>query len=329
MYRRGDVGDIPKLCSHCMTEIDVPEPKHDPKCVDFIGTLVSEAPVAKRSAKPKKAPAEGTRTDGSLRAAETNRRIEAATVMTIKCGVEGCDWPGFTGSTIDARAAQQAHRDEAHRDARRRTWKGKRETDQQIVERVALTDKEEQMDDGITLDPAEGPGALDELHQLAAENTPLIDPGKGYVRMEEFGEPVEAGPPFLRPAAFEGLAEGMAEALAEAVQEQVSPAGPESEPEAPYSETEELDSATPIHGGRAIAFMYVMLRDELTGGRLNKIILDLEKNGNEVYTFSDSLLAAKAIELNARVRGNTPEEAARFAAEALAHAGVRPLHPRP
>lgn len=74
-----------------------------------------------------------------------------------------------------------------------------------------------------------------------------------------------------------------------------------------------------LHGGRPIAFVYQLLRDHLPAGVLEAIVTELAQ-GPEVVQLSDDFLAARAIELNARLHGILPEAALGMAHDAIVHA---------
>lgn len=70
-----------------------------------------------------------------------------------------------------------------------------------------------------------------------------------------------------------------------------------------------------------IAFIYELMRDHVPVGTLTELINDLAvTSSDELYVLSDHLLAAKAVELNARLHGVGRERASELALTALHHA---------
>lgn len=75
-----------------------------------------------------------------------------------------------------------------------------------------------------------------------------------------------------------------------------------------------------VHGNRWHALLYTLMRDgDVSPGRMYELVHQIAEGG-ETTQFSNDFLAAYAIELNARLAGESEERALARGHEALRHA---------
>lgn len=117
------------MCEDCGTEADVEVPAHAGMCSKGAVAAASVKPAKGEKGEKVKGSKSMTRVNGRLESVherdasgaltqgEINRRDRAKDAlmeMTVRCGVDGCVWPGFTGTAEKAQAAAQAHRLAVH-----------------------------------------------------------------------------------------------------------------------------------------------------------------------------------------------------------------------